>query len=110
MNDIDREEHRLAALAAGYEISFSNDDYPRPQIKEGDDWRWLTYWHPKSSEEDSFGLMVAAGITYDAQHSWASAKLSSGEYVNIPLNDDPLKAIFKCAVAIGRSIEASNEH
>ena len=108
------EKYLFAAKAAGIKIFLgpvSSDVYDRDTFYISEDVFFFGVcksWNPLIDKANSFALMIAASITYDAQHGWASARLSSGEYVNIPINDDPLKAIFECAVAIGKSMEESN--
>jgi len=114
MTPQDQEEHRLAALAAGIKIfqgPASSGVYNRDTFyisEEGFFVGVCKSWNPKTNKANSFDLMVAAGITYDAQHGWASAKLSSGACVNVPINDDPLNAIFECAVEMGRIMEIND--
>ena len=112
MNDIDREEHRLAALAAGYEVKRDSDmdtdflmDGDRVVAIEGQ-------WSPKTNKADSFDLMVDCNIIGGfskteqkamAAHPYTGVECETGGH-NTAANDLML-AIFNCAVAMGRSME-----
>jgi len=103
MNDLDRVEHRLAALGAGFdyseEESFSIGLTPR--IK-----RALTIyeWQPKTDKADAFDLFK---IIYNRANSdqWGR--------IRVALSKADIKhfqeAIFNCAVEIGKLEESSNE-
>jgi len=106
MNDIDREEHRLAALAAGYE--FRAKYSPALYWRKIDSDTWTT-WQPKINKADSFDLMVACGLDFAKVHGgyicYHKAVRASAKDVTPSTHE----AIFNCAVEIGRSMEASNE-
>ena len=111
MNNQEREEHRLAALAAGYEF---RDKYsPALYWRKIDSDTWTT-WQPKINKADSFDLMVACALeldVYSQEHIVCFTKQDStveGESLGL-FAESYMQAIFNCAVAIGRSMEASNE-
>jgi len=112
MNDIEREEHRLAALAAGYHRLLGTC-YKVPTIaRDG----VPVEWHPKTNKADSFDLMVNCNIIGGfskieqramAVHPYSWVECEYGGH-DTPA-DDLMQAIFNCAAAVGRSMEASNE-
>lgn len=97
MNNNEREEYRLAALAFG-EITYrlENDIWLRNSSEK---------WRPLSRKSDAVDLMLDAKITLDPEHG-ASVILADGETFHTePVNGNPMLAIFRCAVQKGRSIE-----
>lgn len=99
MTNNEREEYRLAALAAGETIT----------IDEESDEVWISgvvgYWWPRLALSHAFKLMIDAKITLDPDHG-VSVLLADGETFHTePINGNPMLAIFKCAVAKGKSME-----
>lgn len=109
-----REECRLAALAAGYELGgewdCAEDGILLGSGAEGDPHR---AWHPKNLKSDSFDLLIAvlAGrkknpeiwdeLPEFVQDAWEdfSDAIESGD------SSKAMPAIFDLAVAIGRGME-----
>ena len=115
MTPQDREEHRLAALGAGYKVK-RDRDMDTDFLMDGD--RVVAIdgqWSPKTDKADNFDLWCAI-----SKHSNENPKvfdeLSENEQIawveitNAFTTGDAsrcCKAIFNCAVAIGRSMEQS---
>ena len=121
MNDIDREEHRLAALAAGYWPRHNHyhvdeeDDFIGIEVKKEEGKRWEK-WIPKTNKADSFDLMVDCNIIGGfskieqkamAVHPYSWVECEAGGHDAAA--DDLMQAIFNCAAAVGRSMEEINE-
>jgi len=101
MNKQDQEEHRLAALAAGYHRLLGTC-YKVPTIaRDG----VPVEWHPKTNKADSFVLLLAVYGTKDPDR-WSDIDdiLASEKST-----EEKMTGIFSVAVAMGRSMEASNE-
>ena len=116
MNDIDQEEHRLAALAAGYKVKRDRDmdtdflmDEDRVVAIDGQ-------WSPKTDKADNFDLMTTCNIIAGfskkenkaiAVHPYTDIKCETGGH-DTPA-DDLMQAIFNCAAAVGITMEEINE-
>ena len=109
MTNQDQEDHRLAALAAGYEFHVDRSGF---SLANG------LMWRPRHSRSDSFGLMSALGMTVDFADSaiHAGAFVIKGEdhfceaFVEMDAEINTVEklyfeAIFRCAVEIGRAKE-----
>lgn len=123
MNDTDREEYRLAALASGLEIEIKEVTLASPLSSTGTyktEFAYVRYggfvreWHPKTNKADSFDLMVNCNIIGGFSkieqramavypYSWVECEYGGHDAAA----DDLMQAIFNCAVAIGRSMEQS---
>jgi hypothetical protein len=108
MTNNEREEYRLAALAAGYQYKYGYDDnFTEHVIME--DGVFPIGWNPKIDKADSFDLMAACRM--DLFLSSGSVRASNGESVSgiyqsdKPIDEQAMEVIFMRAVSIGRSIE-----
>ena len=110
MNDIDREEHRLAALAAGLwyrkESRNLNTDGGTTTVRNCINIKgtWVA-WNPKTNKADSFDLLLAI---YDAEDSIQWADIDD-ILISKKSTEEKMACLFSVVVAIGRSMEASNE-
>ena len=116
MNSKDREEYRLAALAAGYEITFEHGilqriEMFRYQLPNYED------WDPVTDKADNFDLMVdcniVAGVSKTNNLALASNPCADEEIdFKVEGNGDSaanlMQAIFKCAVDMGRLMETQD--
>lgn len=98
MNDNEKELHRLAALAAGYEVYFWSDKVARMDLP------LRPLWNPRNDAGDSFRLASSCNLTVDFGNSmveWPPEVMGKGA--------DPLRAtmeaIFLAAVEIGKARE-----
>ena len=123
MNESDREEYRLAALASGLEIEIKEVTLASPLSSTGTyktEFAYVRYgglvreWNPKTKKADSFDLMVDCNIIGGfskieqkamAVHPYSWVECEAGGHDAAA--DDLMQAIFNCAVAIGRSMEQS---
>lgn len=99
MTNNEREEYRLAALAAGQQIeAYSKNGLVWSSCSVG-------YWCPNHDSGQAFDLMLDANIiVYPRMH--CSVLLADGNTFHTePINGNPMLAIFRCAVAKGRSME-----
>ena len=123
MNKQDQEQHRLAALAAGYKAKKGASGRFFKWESSGNFDEWWQVWHPKTCKVDSFDLMVECFIAVSMDDSGVKASKRvryNGEIDDIissfalthkgyrSLSECAMKAIFKCAVEIGRSMEAQD--
>ena len=105
MTPQDREEHRLAALAAGYEVAF-RDGRCMVVIVEKYNYLSRSEWQPKINKADCFDLMVACGMSIDFCEG-----LVRSDDMQITVGFEPydseaaMQAAFNCAVEIGRDKE-----
>ena len=117
MTPQDREERRLAAKAAGFKVK-RDRDMDTDFLMDGD--RVVAIdgqWSPKTDKADSFDLCCAISkhrnetpkafdeLPENEQNAWIEITngFTTGDASRC------CKAIFNCAVEIGRSMEASNE-
>lgn len=103
MNNREREEHRLAALAAGLEFRVK---YNNVWVRT-DNETWTT-WQPTIHKADNFDLMVACGMQVRVLKTGTEA-ISDWAEIFVPYNEGEnhtLNAIFKCAVKLGKQIDA----
>jgi len=121
MNESDREEYRLAALASGLEIEIKEVTLASPLSSTGTyktEFAYVRYgglvreWNPKTNKADSFDLMVDCNIIGGfskieqkamAVHPYSWVECEAGGHDAAA--DDLMQAIFNCAVEIGRSME-----
>ena len=111
MTPQDREEHRLAAMAAGIDADYVDGGFDR-FYRVNDKVVRIRDWRPKTDKADSFDLMVACGISVDS-HIDGYAVFSSWregvEDINVQPEDafteSYMKAVFDMAVEIGRDKE-----
>ena len=115
MNKQDQEQHRLAALAAGYKAKKGASGRFFKWESSGNFDEWWQVWHPKTCKVDSFDLMVACsmftgftkkGNTAVAAHPYTDIECQKG-VSETPAND-LMQAIFDCAVEIGRLMETQD--
>jgi len=114
MTPQDQEDHRLAALAAGLPIRFRKDIgcFVRMHNSCAKDQGFWGAWVPLANKSDSFDLMVACGIQIDtSEDDWHSAtywidEMNINGFIYPPHDSqEAMKAIFRCAVEIGRAKE-----
>ena len=112
MNDQDREEHRLAAKAAGYHVQFLAEGYGGECIRR-ESARFCAAWRPKTNRADSFDLLCAIyrhvsknpipwlDAPPEMQEGWEILQeaFDSGD------STAACSAVFSLAVATGRSME-----
>jgi len=108
MTNNEREEYRLAALAAGYDYRHVEGVGHVRWIRSGKS-GFYGGWSPKTDKADSFDLMAACRM--DLFLSSGSVRASNGESVSgiyqsdKPIDEQAMEVIFMRAVAKGRSIE-----
>ena len=124
MTPQDQEDHRLAALAAGFKVEFRDelDSFVRWHQSKSHEVGFWGSWIPLSYSSDSFDLMVACEIAFK---SGGRSSVAAGYWViankiqkicehvvyvsgDVTTKDQSAKeAIFRCAVEIGRAKESA---
>lgn len=102
MNTKDIEEHRLVALAAGYDFYCDNKGF---YWKCGD--HMPIPWDPKKSKADAFDLHTAIYVILVEERVKYNFVINNLHEALISDNNSKsvIEAIFKCAVEIGRDKE-----
>lgn len=108
MNDNEKELHRLAALAAGYEVYFWSDKVARMDLP------LRPLWEPLRSAGDSFRLLIAIRKwSADNAIAWPEVALPEQTAIiefmsSIDSGDEDraMTSIFNLAVELGRRKES----
>ena len=108
MTNDEQEEYRLASKAAGFEITYENGCLQQIEMFRGHLPNYVD-WKPKTDKGDSFDLMIACSITVTRHGNVLMIKSDGARGVVFckygDQDDSFMKAIFDCAVEIGRGME-----